>query len=245
MKKQMQVHSSFGQLFKDFPDCPKYIPMELLNEEWAKRNHGQTLDRLNERGGLCPSEMLAIIEKRRWEKMDTREAIDKIKKLLEPAPLTETDEKGELRMFHECCDKPSNDGVNNHCLNCGHDFEPSYTTTPSKQDSSEAERIENEVKEIFELWGYGSNSDKEVCKRLIKEYFLKELEGRDKEVERLRKDCKQLRYNLGVEYDRGFKDGEKEKREVFNAGWKAADDHPYFNEERAEQAWQKYLTSSK
>lgn len=41
------------------------VPMGLFNEEWAQRNHGQTLHRLAERGGLGLLEMLDNIYKRR------------------------------------------------------------------------------------------------------------------------------------------------------------------------------------
>ncbi len=34
-------------------------------------------------------------------------------------------------------------------------------------------KIKDEVEEIFDNWGYGSNSDKEVCKRLICELIEK------------------------------------------------------------------------
>ena len=43
------------------------MPMFMLNEEQAQRNHGQSLKRLAERGGLSPSEALANMEKRRWD----------------------------------------------------------------------------------------------------------------------------------------------------------------------------------
>lgn len=54
MSKYMKIHST--ELF---------INMDVLNEEWAKRNHGQTLERLNERGGLSVEEIMAIIERRK------------------------------------------------------------------------------------------------------------------------------------------------------------------------------------
>ena len=38
------------------------IPMCLLNEKRAKLNHSQSLDKLNERGGLSPKEAYAIIK---------------------------------------------------------------------------------------------------------------------------------------------------------------------------------------
>lgn len=44
----------------------------------AQINHNQSLKRLAERGGLSPCEMLAVLEDRPWQKMDTAEAIGKI-----------------------------------------------------------------------------------------------------------------------------------------------------------------------
>lgn len=56
-------------------DCPCYIRMEVLNEEWAQNNHGQSLKRLNERGGLSPCEAVAIIERRPYDRMAPAAAI--------------------------------------------------------------------------------------------------------------------------------------------------------------------------
>ena len=57
----------------------------------AMRNHDQTLERLNERGGLAPSELLAVIEHRRYVSMDESVALDVICALLaaRPAPAKE------------------------------------------------------------------------------------------------------------------------------------------------------------
>ena len=60
---------------------PKTIPMNLLNEWWAQSNHGQSLTRLAERGGLSPSEIVANIEKRPWNQMDEVDAISFIKEI--------------------------------------------------------------------------------------------------------------------------------------------------------------------
>lgn len=62
------------------PDCPKSIPWDVLNEEWCRRNHGQTTFQLAARGGLSPCEALAVIERRRpWGRMGRYEAIVKLK----------------------------------------------------------------------------------------------------------------------------------------------------------------------
>lgn len=44
------------------------IRMVILNEQQAQRNHGQSLKRLAERGGLSPDEALAIVERRDWKR---------------------------------------------------------------------------------------------------------------------------------------------------------------------------------
>lgn len=45
------------------------VPWAMLtpHEEQARKNHGQTLERLAERRGLSPSEILWIIRGQRWE----------------------------------------------------------------------------------------------------------------------------------------------------------------------------------
>ena len=61
------------------------VPWSLLasHERQALENHDQTLKRLAERGGLCPSEMVAVLEDRKWQSMDLRVAIARIQELLE------------------------------------------------------------------------------------------------------------------------------------------------------------------
>lgn len=47
--------------------CPRFIPWEVIepHREQAQRNHrGQTLERLAERGGLCPVEMVSVLNDR-------------------------------------------------------------------------------------------------------------------------------------------------------------------------------------
>lgn len=49
------------------------LPWSLIapHEEQARSNHGgQTLDRLAERGGLGPDEAVAVLENRRWHRME-------------------------------------------------------------------------------------------------------------------------------------------------------------------------------
>jgi hypothetical protein len=62
------------------PDVPwRFIEP---HEAQALRNHDQTLERLAERGGLCPSEMLAVVEDRRWVQMNERTALGILCELL-------------------------------------------------------------------------------------------------------------------------------------------------------------------
>lgn len=43
--------------------CPETVPMSLLTEEWAQRNHSQSLAMLASRGGLSPLELIAVMDK--------------------------------------------------------------------------------------------------------------------------------------------------------------------------------------
>lgn len=56
------------------------LPMSLFrpHEAQAKWNHSQTLDRLRERGGLSPCEAVAVLEDRRWHRMDYSEAVTRL-----------------------------------------------------------------------------------------------------------------------------------------------------------------------
>lgn len=60
MEMTITYWQSFGIIFRrKRPDLPKTIPFELL-EPYRKnieKRHGQTLERLNERGGLSPGEI--------------------------------------------------------------------------------------------------------------------------------------------------------------------------------------------
>lgn len=64
--------------WRKYPKCPKEFPVGLFNEQWALKIHGQTLKKLNERGGLHPIEMLCNIWElpyRQVSTMDTGSAI--------------------------------------------------------------------------------------------------------------------------------------------------------------------------
>jgi hypothetical protein len=50
--------------------CPRQVPWSILapHEGWAQRNHGQSLERLAERGGLGIQEMACIVTHVHWRK---------------------------------------------------------------------------------------------------------------------------------------------------------------------------------
>ena len=50
-----------------YPGCPREIPWRWLEPVgiWAQRNHGgQTLERLAQRGGLSPLELMCVVDRR-------------------------------------------------------------------------------------------------------------------------------------------------------------------------------------
>lgn len=59
------------------------IRMDLLHENQAMTNYGQTLQRLAERGGISPSEALAIAEKRVWQYRGVIESLKALRALSE------------------------------------------------------------------------------------------------------------------------------------------------------------------
>lgn len=54
---------------------PTHVRMSSFHQEWAARNHGQTLERLAERGGLDVTEAAAIYQRRRWRPMLIEDAL--------------------------------------------------------------------------------------------------------------------------------------------------------------------------
>ena len=85
----------------------EWVPWWLIesHEAQAQKNHSQTLRRLAERGGLCPSELVAVLEDRDWSEMSAIGAVLKIKVLMHKAtkhchdeePADATPEKAEER----------------------------------------------------------------------------------------------------------------------------------------------------
>jgi hypothetical protein len=67
---QVNIHHYSMRDEKWFPRVIK-IPAdkEQSFREWAQRNHGQTVERLNERGGLAPSEIWAIYHERSYQRL--------------------------------------------------------------------------------------------------------------------------------------------------------------------------------
>jgi hypothetical protein len=68
--------------------CPRNVPWDFIaeHEEQCLTNHGQTAQRLSERGGLAPSEMVAVIERIRFRhmvRMTTDEEVQRLTALLD------------------------------------------------------------------------------------------------------------------------------------------------------------------
>ena len=62
---------------------PLAIRAELLDADQAMTNHGQTLERLAERGGLSLSEAAAIVDRRRWRELTADDAMAALKRAAE------------------------------------------------------------------------------------------------------------------------------------------------------------------
>lgn len=60
-KKDLISQKKFPLLTDKYPKV--FIDWNYLNEEWALKNHGQTLERLAKRGGLSAKEVVMNIEK--------------------------------------------------------------------------------------------------------------------------------------------------------------------------------------
>lgn len=78
------------KVFKDMPimlelgkKWSRTVPFSMLNEEWAQKNHGQSLQRLAERGGLGACEAIAIIDKRRWHLISRELALEMLAQRLD------------------------------------------------------------------------------------------------------------------------------------------------------------------
>lgn len=58
------------------------VPFSMLNEEQAQKNHSQTLKRLAERGGLAPSEAIAIIKGGGWKPVSDKIGLEILNHML-------------------------------------------------------------------------------------------------------------------------------------------------------------------
>ncbi len=57
-------------------------PLIVAHGIQAQRNHGQSLRRLAERGGVSVTEAVAVLEDRPWKPMDDVEAIKRLGELM-------------------------------------------------------------------------------------------------------------------------------------------------------------------
>lgn len=70
MKEEMPVHPyEISDSKKKGVVIPNSYPMSIFSEEQARINHGQSLNRLAERGGLTLSEMVCNVKGWRWEQI--------------------------------------------------------------------------------------------------------------------------------------------------------------------------------
>lgn len=84
----------------------EYIPHDVIgcHEKQAMINHGQTLQRLAERGGLSYCEALAVIEDRKWTRIEQDEAKPKVLKIImdfelsSPSETNKTEEQQEFEL---------------------------------------------------------------------------------------------------------------------------------------------------
>lgn len=60
-------------VLKGFPD---YVLLPAEAAEQAERNHGQTLARLNKRGGLGPSELVSVMRHTRRQEYNVFQLVD-------------------------------------------------------------------------------------------------------------------------------------------------------------------------
>ena len=73
----IMIHARDG-----YGNCPKLVKWELLDPAWALKVHGQTLERLAERGGLCPEEIFINIHHLKFmDEVDKKEAVALIKSI--------------------------------------------------------------------------------------------------------------------------------------------------------------------
>lgn len=66
-------------------DCPAFVPWPLVQAHAMQcmHNHSQTVQRLHERGGLAPDELVAVLNDRKWVLMSDTKAIAELKELVD------------------------------------------------------------------------------------------------------------------------------------------------------------------
>lgn len=68
--------------FSKYEGCPAYVKWNDLDNSWALQVHSQTLERLAERGGLSPEEIVYNLNKLQWgTKVGRQFAICKVKEI--------------------------------------------------------------------------------------------------------------------------------------------------------------------
>ncbi|MGR0185492.1 hypothetical protein [Azospirillum aestuarii] len=79
-------------------DAPRSIAWGLVapHRAQAQINHGQTLERLAERGGLAPCELLAVLEDRPHRRMHLEDAIRQLWALCDAFDLGAAAERAKL-----------------------------------------------------------------------------------------------------------------------------------------------------
>lgn len=84
--KKGQEIMSRGMPIMDHPEMLP-LPWRIIaaHEKQAQKNHYQSLLQLARRGGLGPDEAVAILEDRKWYKMDEVEAINRLSELVREA----------------------------------------------------------------------------------------------------------------------------------------------------------------
>jgi hypothetical protein len=70
---------SYGKEWRELErlGAPRFVPWALVapHEAQAQRNHSQSLGVLASRGGLCLSELCAVLDDRPWRSMPTVDAL--------------------------------------------------------------------------------------------------------------------------------------------------------------------------
>jgi len=65
-----------------YKDCPSSVKWSELDDAWALNVHSQTLERLAQRGGLCPEEIYWNVNHLQWStKVDEKAALDLVKRI--------------------------------------------------------------------------------------------------------------------------------------------------------------------